>query len=311
MPGSPEYIALMQEFTTHPDRLDLPPIDTIAQRLDFARKELKRRANLLLGRPGSPNAATLGSMLSMLRSETESQLSISVATIDIAFPNAALVSQEEVNDALIYAGLKKRDKWQRQDRELNAAYGAYGFGLCASYTDPYECEEEEDAFGDGDMVLHIDYTSKTLSANTEWISTVRSSYARTKFVDWKLGRDDAAQWPEESQYWDAVKLRIRDFAKVTKKPYTQLLLTGDRAEDETFLEVLKDALSDFGLRDEVEISKSQRDFKFVVARGVAEFQRRRQRGWFHCVQPKHCNETTLWGKARSKAQRVFDVEFEL
>jgi hypothetical protein len=38
--------------------------------------------------------------------------------------------------------------------ELNAAYGAYGFGLCPSYTDPYKCEEEED------------YTSKTLSANT-------------------------------------------------------------------------------------------------------------------------------------------------
>jgi hypothetical protein len=32
--------------------------------------------------------------------------------------------------------------------ELNAAYGAYGFGLCPSYTDPYKCEEEEAAFGE-------------------------------------------------------------------------------------------------------------------------------------------------------------------
>jgi hypothetical protein len=50
--------------------------------------------------------------------------------------------------------------------ELNAAYGAYGFGLCPSYTDPYKCEEEEAAFGEGDMVLHLNHTSKTLSANT-------------------------------------------------------------------------------------------------------------------------------------------------
>jgi hypothetical protein len=48
--------------------------------------------------------------------------------------------------------------------ELNAAYGAYGFGLCPSYTDPYKCEEEEAAFGEEDMVPQLDYTSKTLSA---------------------------------------------------------------------------------------------------------------------------------------------------
>ena len=84
--------------------------------------------------------------------------------------------------------------------ELNAAYGAYGFGLCPSYTDPYKCEEEEAAFGEGDMVLHLDYTSKTLSANTQWISTARSTFTRTKFVDWNLGRDEAIQWPEEIQY---------------------------------------------------------------------------------------------------------------
>jgi len=84
--------------------------------------------------------------------------------------------------------------------ELNSAYGAYGFGLCPSYTDPYKCEEEEAAFGEGDMVLHLDYTSKTLSANTQWISTARSTFTRTKFVDWNLGRDEAIQWPEEIQY---------------------------------------------------------------------------------------------------------------
>ncbi|PMD26740.1 hypothetical protein NA56DRAFT_654528 [Hyaloscypha hepaticicola] len=307
IPGPPEYIALMQEFTTNPNRLDPPPLDTIPQRLNFAWKALKRRTNLLLGCPGSPNAEIVGSMLTSLRTETESRLSNSITTIGIAFSNSALESREEVNDALHYAGLNKLDKLQVPDRELNAAYGAYGFGLCTSYTDPYKCEEEESAFGLGDIVLHLDYTSKTLSANTELISTARSTFTRTKFVDWKLGRDEVTQWSEESQYWDAVKLRIRDFARVAVRPHTQLLLTGDCAKDEEFLEVLKDALWDLGLGDEVEVRRKQMDSVFVVARGVAEFQRRRQRGWLGCVLPKGCNETTLWEKARSQVQRVLEL----
>jgi hypothetical protein len=90
----------MQDFTTHPNRLDPPPLDTLAQRLSFAWKALKRRTDLLLGRPGFPNAEILGSMLKSLRTETESRLSIPITTIGIAFPNSALESREEVNDAL-------------------------------------------------------------------------------------------------------------------------------------------------------------------------------------------------------------------
>ena len=157
------------------------------------------------------------------------------------------------------------------------------------------------------MVLHLDFTNKTLSANTELISSARSTFTRTRFVDWKLGRDEATNFPEESQYWDAVKLRIRDFAKLAVRPYTQLLLTGDCAKDEMFLEVVKDALWDLGVGDGVDMRMEKMDPVFVVARGVAEFQRRRQRGWLGCVLPKWCNEATLWGKARSQVQRVLEL----
>lgn len=117
-------------------------------------------------------------------------------------------------------------------------------------------------------------------------------------MDWELGRDEPSQSPEESQYWNAVRKRIRGFAKVAVQPYTQLLLTGDRAKDEEFLEVLKNALWDLELGDEVEARREQMDSVFVVARGVAEFQRRRQRGWLGCVQPNRCDKTTLWGGKR-------------
>jgi hypothetical protein len=126
-------------------------------------------------------------------------------------------------------------------------------------------------------------------------------------VDWKLGRDEATHWLEERRYWDAVKLRIRDFAIAAVRPYSRLLLTGDRAKDETFLQSVEDAFWDMGLGDLVEGRRRDMDSGFLVARGVAEFQRKRQRGWLGCVQQKYCNEITFWGKARSKVQHLLEL----
>ncbi len=304
IPGSPEYIALMQGLSQHPTRLDPPPLDSTTQRLSFVWMALKRRVNLLLGRPGTPNAATLSLMLMALRSKAESHLSTSVTTVGITFANAALASRKEVNDALRYAGLKPLDEWQVPDRELNAAYGAYGFGLCPSYRDPYKCEEEEEAFDSGDSVLHIDFTERTLAANTALISTARSTYAISKFNDWELGRNGATQWATEVEYWNAVGARIRNLIREARKPYTQLLLTGDCANDEKFLEVVRDVLSGSGVADQVKSSQTQMNLMFVASRGAAEFQRRRQRGWLNCLQPKHCSRDIDQGKAGDKGEQA-------
>jgi hypothetical protein len=141
---------MMQDFTTKSDRLDPAPMDTFAQRMNYVRKELKRRSNLFFGHPGTPNASTLSSMLTLIRSATDSHLSTSHNSIGVASPKAAVVSLEEINDALSHARFKKLDRWQHLDGELNAAYGAYGFGLCDSYTDPHQCEAEEAVFGKGE-----------------------------------------------------------------------------------------------------------------------------------------------------------------
>ena len=298
----------MQDFTTHPNRLRPPLLDTLSQKLNFLRKKLERRVNLLLGRPSTPNAATLSSMLTSLRFETESRLSTPITTVGIALPNAALESLEEINDALSYASLNKLGEERIPDRELNSAYAAYGYGLCSSYTDPYKCEEEEEVFGLGERILHLDYTNKTLAANTGRISSARETYAETTFADWKLGRDEASQWEKESDYWEAVKSRIRDLATTAKRPYTQLLLTGERAADENFLEVLKDAFSGSNLGNQVEARREEMDLTFVVARGAAELQRRRQQGWLGCVQPMYCSESTLLEKATAKANQARVLE---
>jgi hypothetical protein len=306
--GSPEYIALMRDLSTNPNRLDLPTLETVAQQLRYAQKKVERQANLLLGRPGSPNAGTLSAMLTKLRRETESYLTAqNVTTVGITVSNAAPASLEEINDALTHSRMEKLDKRQVPDRELNSAYGSYGFGLCTSYTDPYACEEEEAAFGIADSVLHLDYTRKTLAANTHVISSARSTYVTTQFVDWTLGRDAASGEDGGGDYWDALRLRIGGLTGSVRHPYTKILLTGDCAGDEKFLEILRDIFGGSMMVEPVDVRKTI-DFKFVAARGAAEFQRRRQRGWLNCVQPKRCGEpTSILGKMRDQAQRVLEL----
>ena len=168
-------------------------------------------------------------------------------------------------------------------------------GLCPSYTNPYRCEEVENAFGAGDVVLRVDYTTKTLAANTAWISTAGATYATREILDWELGRDEASRQVKESTYWADVGRRIREVVVAARRPYTQLLLTGERAEDERLLEVVQNALWGFVLANKFQAGKTQVDSTFGVARGAADFQRKRQQGWLGCVQPQYCEGSSSMG----------------
>lgn len=301
----------MRELSTTPDRLDYSLPYIYADGYSIARIWLQRRSRLILGLPASPIAKELGPMLRLLRAETQKRLGTSVRAVGIALPDGALLSMNEINDALTYAGLQTIGAWETQtpDYEFNAAYGTNGFGLCSSYTNFFECEQEEDASGNGESVLHIDYTTHTLAINTdEYMAQARRRWKSptTKFVDWKLGKDEIAPWPDEDAYWVALGTKVREAAVAKRRPFTQLLLTGDRAKDEKFLKVLKDALTNTDLASIVEVRNAQMDLTFVAARGAAMLQWRRQRGWLDCVQREFCSETTMLGYVKVRIGAYFD-----
>lgn len=297
IPGSHAYGKLMRQYTEHPDRLDPPLIDTPQQKLQALWTFLCRHLNLLLGYPATNDTAVISEMLKSLRLATEAHLGLPVATVGLAAPRSTHLSLDEINDALVYAGLEKAGSGPghplRLSEELNAAYGAYGYGLCPSYKDPYLCEAEEDQFGEGEVVLHLDYTNHTLAANVDWIKSARQTGAQVRFVDWELGMEGKEKFEEDDLYWSAVRQRIRDLTMTAKRPYDRLLLTGERANDEKFLKVVKDGLSGIraGERLPAVTADALVDPLFVVARGTAEFQRRWQQGWFECVQPRGCRST--------------------
>lgn len=107
----------------------------------------------------------------------------------------------------------------------------------------------------------------------------------------ELGWDELGRGRDEVEYWKLVKQRIQKVAREVKRSYTKLLLTGDSADEERILMVLKDALGGVAASARLEVKKGGVDAPlFAVARGAAQFQRRRQQGWLECVQAEKCGE---------------------
>ena len=303
IPGSPGYLALMRNLAEHPERHNYSELTTSTDKFYMINAYLQQRFKVILGRPATPNAGILGQMLKSLRSATQTHLSSHVSTISIATATAAQLSLQEINDALVHAGLRELDKWQAQDNELNAGYAAHGFGLCPSYRDPYECETEENTSCANHEVLQLDCTNHTLAANGASISSARETYATRIFVDWSLGREESRQQPNGSDHWDKVKNTLTETFAAAVRPYDMLLLTGECAGDQHFFGAVRMALKDNSMANNIHV-KSNSSSAFTVARGVSEMQRRRQQGWLDCVQPKHCNQSS---SLRSIVQRFREL----
>ena len=290
VPGSPEYVSLMRYYTASPERHDPPPIDTFTDKVHYVKEQLTRRFNLLLGRPANPAAATLAQMLESLHSKTKSRLLISKGTAGIASASGAYLGSDEINDALVHAGLRKLDPGLLyiHDSESNSAYAAHGLGLCASYTDVQKCDEEEDAFDPGDEVLQLDYTSQTISANTHNINTARENYATSNFIDWDLGQNRTSK----REFHEAdVARRIREVVVAANWPYTKIMLTGEHGDDSNFVRAVRGALKGTKSSSALLLQSSRVNSTFIVAQGAADLQWRRQRGWLECRQPKHCDQS--------------------
>jgi hypothetical protein len=180
-----------------------------------------------------------------------------------------------------------------REGEMNDAYGGYGFGLYNIYKDSYACEEEEDALPE-EHVLHLDYTMATLSANVKWIRTTRQTYGTIRFTNWDLALVRKGTFDDDMLYWAQVRAQIQKLANIARSPYTQLLLTGECARDDKFLTIVKDVLSMVDGK-QFKIGRSDVDPQYVIARGVAEFTKRRQEGWLECVQSKKCQKQSQRG----------------
>ncbi|KAH8908548.1 hypothetical protein BR93DRAFT_966607 [Coniochaeta sp. PMI_546] len=199
IPGSAEYIARMQYLaTTSSERMHngerlLPGVDeqdlrTMPALLWF---HLKRYLNKLLLRPADSRFSPLADMANQLRKEVEKYLGKSITSAAISSPDRVRLTRVELGDIFDYIWMEDlvKDKGNPMFSELysmSAALAGYGQGLCANYTNSYECYREEE-FAPAPWTLQLDFSNHSLSGATGGMNTARRSSGYMTFVNTALG----------------------------------------------------------------------------------------------------------------------------
>lgn len=230
-----------------------------------------------MGFPASKDVGTLGSVIISLRALAEEKLGHSVSLAVATTPRLVALYEEDVDDALEYAGLKSGDvpyKRGRPPHELSTGYAGYGLGLCQDYTDSAKCWAEETDMP-VEIVLAILYTRSALTTSLSGMKTAYGAmeWPQNYIQDFELGHDSLHNNPSEEYYWESLRDRIRELTikEFDHRRITKVLLFGESALDATFLKVLEESIA--SLQDDIpEIVKD--DPVFAAAKGAAEFAKR-------------------------------------
>jgi hypothetical protein len=129
--------------TSRPPGGAVPPWVELRNVMDYYR----RQWNKMMGCPITKDIGTLNTLISRLRTHTESQLGMHVKSVIVATPSMRGLDWRDLQEAINYAGLKSLhdDTYLlAQVPETSAAFATNGYGLCQDYVHPYVCESEED-----------------------------------------------------------------------------------------------------------------------------------------------------------------------
>lgn len=241
-------------------------------------RQIWRAVRKRLGFPASDDVGLLSELIRHLCKLTEASLGQSIDSVVVSFSHNIALYEEDINDAIEYAGLKVLTgrSFDQQPHQLAAAFAGSGLGLCEHYNDAEKCKEQETHFP-REQVLAISYTVDALEVS---LSAVESAYQpyepkNSHFIDWDVGEGLLAGYSRADAYWVVVRRKILElsYRDYVKKPITHVLLLGESALGETFQRVLLAALH--GFQDEMP-TIHRADPLYVAAKGAAEFAKRAQ-----------------------------------
>lgn len=255
-----------------------PPYESIKECLSDEPRQVLRAARKRLGFPASNDVGLLSELIRHLRTRTEASLGHSIDSVVVSFSRNIALYEEDINDALEYAGLKPLigSSFDRQPHELAVALAGSGLGLCENYSNAEKCKEEEDRFP-RQQVLAISYTKDAFEAALSTIDNAYQPYEpkNSHFIDWNLGEGSLADYSRVDAYWAVVRRKMLElsYRDYVKKPITQVVLLGESARGESFQRVLLAALHEF--QDELP-TIHRADPLYLAAKGAAEFAKRAQ-----------------------------------
>ena len=239
-------------------------------------------------------AQIIGSLLCTLKASAKASISQPISSALATFPNFPGLQYQVVSDAFNYASIRFLN--EGRVAPVAAASAANGLGLCETYTELNACDAEEAQMA-MKRVLSIDYTRAALTVTLSPFQASHNSFDWNEHRAWSLGADalPGREGGELDEYWQLVRHEIQTLPKKAQpaRPITHVVLTGESALDEAFLDVVRDALSDV-LPEAVTLSFMETSGTqmvsplFATARGAAELAKRKSESPDGCVETAIC-----------------------
>lgn len=238
-----------------------------------------RNARKKLGLPASKDVGTLSNMIDLLRQQASFAVGEPISAATVSIPHLAALYGEDLTDAFEYLSLVYLEFYPFAGyftpiRAGSAAYAGNGVGLCADYTRPAACEDEERRI-QSFYALTVSYTHASLTTSQAHMSNAYYLEEMPTLEDLRLGYDARHRVEEgEETYWDSVRnmLRYPVVTSPVQRNITKALVYGDAADEPKFREALGQVLGEVVIGGEPEIF--DRDPEFSAAKGVAELAKR-------------------------------------
>ena len=266
-----------------------PKYDNILDELRDIWRKNQRRLRKLRGLPATPEVGIIGDLIKQLRTATEARLGRPITSAVLATPRLPRITNEDLDDAMEYAGLTNLKSYRTWTyvSEPQATFAGMGFGLCEKWGDIEKCEDEEATFPVA-HVLSVTFTHDVLSATYIIAQDARTVSFGSTTTRYDLGLGTWLQNPGSPTYWDEIREAIRRIAIISLPSIDYLLLSGEDATNEQFLETVKEALLPTALGNAPGIVRTSIDPLHVGAAGAAEFAKRWQGGTWNCMEPPRC-----------------------
>jgi hypothetical protein len=281
--GDKDYKDMIYRLSLESSKHLSPPYNNLAEWSQDYPRQVWRSLRRRLGYPASPDVGILGSYLKQLfeiaKDHVEGE---GISRAAASFPFLVGLYQEDINDAMEWAGVKHQNiEAYEPSKDVSSHYAANGFGLCSNYKDPDSCFAEFPGFPT-DYTVNIQFTRNALIVELPEMHAAHNPilYFAYSLLDFDLGFDQRDNIPN---YWAVVQERMESFFKTRRwwvgVPSKVFIVGDESANEEKFLAMVQDAC--YWKKGDLEIFVD--DVFFMTAIGTAELAKRE---WYLHPRPR-------------------------
>jgi len=254
---------------------------------------IRRRLNKLLGRASTQEVGIMATLISTIKERAEAESQTSVKNAVIAMPN--LFGSDNLRRARFQEDLEEASKIAGLNPLLTpfwlgspaAAAASQGWGMCEHYDNIYTCEDEQDRMP-LEMVLAIEYTTHALIVTMFPLKSATSNSDELTRVSFVAGSNNEGS----KGHWERVRGLIRELPTTKDRaPLTKVIVMGESADSDDFLNVVREALAPQAVANlTYKIMPQEFSPLYAVARGAAEFAKRKQEAPKGCIETEECKK---------------------